>query len=82
MEKYKSSVKSSLISRERSVLGGPHSLAIVLRNDMPESDGFADGSRGAPFSVATQRSAALFVWSSGERSDAILTILLCSISGA
>ena len=62
MEKYKSKVKSSLIKRERSVLGGPHSFAIVERNDIsPESDGFADDARVASFSVATRRSAAPFV---------------------
>ena len=82
IEKYSSSVKSSLIKRERSVLGGPHSFAIVLYNDMPKPDGFVDDAEVASLSVAIWRSAAPFVPSRGERSDAILTILLCSISGA
>ena len=61
MEKYRSKVKSSLIRRERSVLGGPHSFAIVLRSDMPSPEGFAVGSGVASFSVATRRSTASFV---------------------
>lgn len=47
MEKYRSKVKSSLIRRDRSVLGGPHSFAIVLRSEMPWPEGFADDPRVA-----------------------------------
>lgn len=61
MEKYRSSVKSNLIRSERSVVGGPHSFAIVLYNDLPKPDGFTDDSRAVSSSVVTRRSVASFV---------------------
>ena len=77
MEKYSSKVKSSFMRRERSVLGGPHSFAIVSSSNMLEPEDFVGNSGlASSSSTETRRSAVPFDWSSGDRSDAMLMILL------